>query len=149
MDKKIQRYLIVLFMIAGPVFGQCKKEINIVETDSCTKVQMSADIWAYYYKANKNLEAIKDSMPKLFNDINKERLKAEQKSVSLEKQIEIQKKVLDLEKESKEECVKTVAIVELENTHLRKENKFLKKLPKWCFFGGGIIGGFFVGVVKK
>ena len=99
MDRKIQRYiaLAMIILFTSPLYGQCKKEIKVIEVDSCKRVQMTTDMWAYYYKAEKNLRAIEDSIPKLAKHIEEERVKADQKSVSLEKQLEIQKSILELE----------------------------------------------------
>lgn len=148
MDRALQRFLtIALLLICGLSYGQEKKvwittdtiadkmEVKVVKT-----VHMTPATFAYYYQADKNLQAIEDSIPSLAAGIEEERAKSDSLEANLENQVEISNLKNQVLKESFDDCVETAVELEVHGMKLEEDLGKEKKKRKW-FFGGGAGAG--------
>ena len=142
MDKRIQRYIILVLLLVSFSGLAQKKDIAVVKDSIGNKVvQMSLPTFAHYYQTEQNLEAIHDSLPKLAKNIERERAAADSVTANLDSQIELSRKIILKKQEGIDDCMETAVIVELDNLYLDYKIEKLKKSRKWYVILGatGII----------
>jgi hypothetical protein len=142
MDRAIQRYIIAALVLLFSTAAFAQGDI-VVTKDSTGKkvVQMTLEKFAYYYQVDQNLNAIEDSMPSLAKSIELERERATAAEVNLTQQVELAKKMAEIEAQSKEDCISTATTLEIDNLYLagalEKEKK--KKWPNRIKGGATVI----------
>ena len=98
-------------------------------------------MWAYYYLAEKNLQAIEDSIPKLSHKIEKERARADEAQAKTEEQVQLAQQTILLHKAGKADCDDALVAIALKNMRLKKKVKTAWRTAK-IVGGAGIILGY-------
>ena len=142
MDRTIQLTLLSLAFLPTLAFGQCKEKTIDIETDTlgCKHVILSPDMWAYYYLADKNLQAIEDSIPKLSHQIEKERERADKVQALSESQIATAQSIIQVSEEGRQDCDQALVNIAVKNMQLKKKLARKNKTIKMAAVGG-LIGG--------
>ena len=125
MDKRVQRYLAIIFVLVNYLgYAQCKSNrIERVTEDECEYIIMSKEKFTHYYLADKNLRIIEDSLPNVRRALKKKEeatILLKENSGKLDSLAKAQNKALEF-------CYSNLADVELANIELAKSQLFYKR----------------------
>jgi len=126
---KIILTITVLLSLFDVTWAQCPKDrIEVIE-DSCTLVVMSPEKFAYYYQIDKQMALVRDSLPKLVKNIERERKGSDKVIENLESTIsELDKEKILIETHCENEITK----LKVDNFKLEKKVR-LEKKKKWLY----------------
>jgi len=120
MDIRIQ-LTAALIVLVNVLYAQCNtKRIEIFREGSCEYIAMSKEKFAYYYQTEKNLEAIKDTLPKLIKQL-------EEKKKATVLLYENTEEVKTVQSKALTNCYDNLTMVELENIRVTNKLNFYKK----------------------
>ena len=123
MDLRIQLTTLAI-IFANLVYAQCNpRRIEVVKNDSCEYVVMSKEKFAYYYKAEKNLKIIKDSLPRIKKDLKDRK----ETTIILNDNVDEMETMVTDQNKALSFCYSNLTSVELENIKLAKQTKFYKR----------------------
>ena len=100
-------------------------------------------MWGHYYLADKNLQAIEDSIPKLSYEIEQAEARADAAQAKTEEQVQAAQETILIHKEGKADCDDALVAIALKNMRLKRKLKRKNRTIKIGILVG-VIGGFLI-----